>query len=107
MSWFEFSLNDFSVSFLSILLEGVPFMFIGTLLSGLVARELALVEKQSSAYFVGRTPLSRVENCIFYNGPVSGVRGRGGAVPLPVPMRPANSRTTRPHKHPPTPRSAQ
>ena len=36
MSWFEFSLNDFSVSFLSILLEGVPFMFIGTLLSGLV-----------------------------------------------------------------------
>ncbi len=36
MPWFEFSLNDFSISFLSILLEGVPFMFIGTLLSGLV-----------------------------------------------------------------------
>jgi hypothetical protein len=41
----------------------------GTLLSGLVARELALFEKQSSAYFLGRTPLSRVEASIFYNGP--------------------------------------
>ena len=41
----------------------------GTLLSGLVARELALYEKQSSAYFLGRTPLSRVEASIFYNGP--------------------------------------
>jgi hypothetical protein len=41
----------------------------GTLLSGLVARELALWEKQSSAYFVGRTPLSRLEASLFYNGP--------------------------------------
>jgi len=41
----------------------------GTLLSGLVARELALFEKQSSAFFLGRTPLSRVEACLFYNGP--------------------------------------
>jgi hypothetical protein len=41
----------------------------GTLLSGLVARELALYEKQSSAYFLGRTPLSRVEACVFFNGP--------------------------------------
>lgn len=41
----------------------------GTVLSGVVAHELALFEKQSSAYFLGRTPLSRVENCIFYNGP--------------------------------------
>jgi hypothetical protein len=41
----------------------------GTLLSGLVARELALYEKQSSAYFVGKTPLSRVEASLFYNGP--------------------------------------
>ena len=36
MTWFEFNLNDFSVSFLSILFEGVPFMFIGTLLSGFI-----------------------------------------------------------------------
>ena len=41
----------------------------GTLLSGLVVHELALYEKQSSAYFVGRTPLSRLENSLFYNGP--------------------------------------
>jgi len=41
----------------------------GTLLSGLVARELALYEKQSSAYFLGRTPLSRLENSLFFNGP--------------------------------------
>jgi uncharacterized protein len=36
MSWFTFNLQDFSVSFLSILFEGVPFMFIGTLLSGII-----------------------------------------------------------------------
>jgi hypothetical protein len=41
----------------------------GTVLSGIVAHELALFEKQSSAFFLGRTPLSRVENCLFYNGP--------------------------------------
>jgi hypothetical protein len=41
----------------------------GTLLSGLVARELGSVEKQSSAYFLGRTPLSRVEASLFYNAP--------------------------------------
>lgn len=36
MNWFTFNLQDFSVSFLSILFEGVPFMFIGTLLSGII-----------------------------------------------------------------------
>ncbi|MGH8095019.1 MAG: permease [Chthoniobacterales bacterium] len=36
MSWFHFNLQDFSISFLSILFEGVPFMFIGTLLSGVI-----------------------------------------------------------------------
>lgn len=41
----------------------------GTLLSGLLAHELALYEKQSSAYFLGRTPLSRLEGSIFFNGP--------------------------------------
>ena len=41
----------------------------GTLLSGLVVHEIALYEKQSSAYFVGRTPLSRLEASLFYNGP--------------------------------------
>ena len=36
MQWFSFNLLDFSVSFLSILFEGAPFMFIGTLIAGFV-----------------------------------------------------------------------
>jgi uncharacterized membrane protein YraQ (UPF0718 family) len=35
-SWFSFSLSDFSYAFLSVLLEGVPFILIGTLLSGVI-----------------------------------------------------------------------
>ena len=34
--WFTFSLSDFSYAFLSVLLEGVPFILIGTLLSGII-----------------------------------------------------------------------
>ncbi len=36
MSWFSFNPHDFSISFLSILFEGVPYLFLGTLLSGLI-----------------------------------------------------------------------
>lgn len=36
MTWFSFNLHDFSISFLSILFEGVPFMFIGTLIAGFI-----------------------------------------------------------------------
>ena len=36
MQWFSFNLLDFSVSFLSILFEVAPFMFIGTLIAGFV-----------------------------------------------------------------------
>jgi uncharacterized membrane protein YraQ (UPF0718 family) len=35
-SWFTFNLGDFSYAFLSVLLEGVPFLILGTLLSGLI-----------------------------------------------------------------------
>lgn len=35
-SWFSFSLPDFCYAFLSVLLEGVPFILLGTLLSGLI-----------------------------------------------------------------------
>jgi uncharacterized protein len=35
-SWFTFSFTDFSYAFLSVLLEGVPFILIGTLLSGFI-----------------------------------------------------------------------
>jgi len=34
--WFTFSFADFSYAFLSVLLEGVPFILLGTLLSGLI-----------------------------------------------------------------------
>jgi hypothetical protein len=34
--WFSFSLPDFSYAFLSVLLEGVPFILLGTMLSGLI-----------------------------------------------------------------------
>jgi len=36
MSWFSFHFNDFAFSFLSILLEGVPFILLGSLISGFV-----------------------------------------------------------------------
>ena len=36
MQWFNFSLEDFCVSFLGILFEGTPFMLIGTLIAGFV-----------------------------------------------------------------------
>jgi uncharacterized membrane protein YraQ (UPF0718 family) len=36
MSWFSFSINDFAYSFLSVLFEGVPFLLLGSIISGLV-----------------------------------------------------------------------
>lgn len=36
MSWFNFSLNDFSFAFLSVLFEGIAFLLLGSLISGFV-----------------------------------------------------------------------
>ena len=36
MNWFSFNFQDFSYSFLSILFEGIPFLLLGSLLSGMV-----------------------------------------------------------------------
>jgi len=36
MPWFSFHFNDFAFSFLSILLEGIPFVLLGSLISGFV-----------------------------------------------------------------------
>ena len=36
MSWFSFNPHDFSISFLSILFESVPYLLLGTLISGLI-----------------------------------------------------------------------
>ena len=41
----------------------------GTVLAGNVFRELGVFEKQSSAYFLSKSPLSRVEGNLMYNGP--------------------------------------
>lgn len=36
MPWFNFSFQDFAVSFLSVLFEGIPFLLLGSLIAGLV-----------------------------------------------------------------------
>lgn len=36
MSWFNFSFADFSLAFLSVLFEGIPFLLLGSLISGIV-----------------------------------------------------------------------
>jgi len=36
MPWFSFRLDDFAFSFLSVLFEGIPFLLLGSLISGLV-----------------------------------------------------------------------
>ena len=57
MSWFTFNLQDFSISFLSILFEGVPFMFIGTLLSGFID---AFVPSEKMEKILPRNPLAAI-----------------------------------------------
>jgi len=36
MSWFNFSFQDFAFAFLSVLFEGIPFLLLGSIISGLV-----------------------------------------------------------------------
>lgn len=57
MTWFTFNLQDFSVSFLSILFEGVPFMFLGTLLSGLID---AFVPSATMTKFLPRNKVAAI-----------------------------------------------
>ncbi len=57
MHWFTFNLQDFSVAFLSILFEGVPFMFIGTLISGFVD---AFVSPETLTKIQPRSPLAAI-----------------------------------------------
>jgi uncharacterized protein len=57
MTWFTFNLQDFSISFLSILFEGVPFMFIGTLLSGIID---AFVPSEKMEKFLPRNPIEAI-----------------------------------------------
>ncbi|MDB6153672.1 MAG: hypothetical protein JWL90_2125 [Chthoniobacteraceae bacterium] len=36
MSWFNFSFHDFALAFLSVIFEGIPFLLLGALISGMV-----------------------------------------------------------------------
>jgi uncharacterized membrane protein YraQ (UPF0718 family) len=60
MPWFNFSFHDFAVSFLSVLFEGIPFLLLGSLISGFVEvfvsseRVSKLLPKQpGAAIFLG------------------------------------------------------
>src|SRR6266404_678742 len=57
MNWFTFNLQDFSISFLSILFEGVPFMFIGTLISGIID---AFVPSEKIKGVLPRNPIAAI-----------------------------------------------
>ena len=57
MNWFTFNLQDFSVAFLSILFEGVPFMFIGTLISGIID---AFVPSETMTKYLPRNPIAAI-----------------------------------------------
>ncbi|MEK0445893.1 MAG: hypothetical protein RLZZ399_1214, partial [Verrucomicrobiota bacterium] len=57
MSWFNFSAGDFAVSFLSVLLEGVPFLLLGSLISGLVD---AFVSPEQLGKVLPKNPVAAV-----------------------------------------------
>lgn len=53
MNWFAFNLGDFAVSFLSVLLEGIPFLLLGSIISGVIE---ACVSPQRLAAALPRNP---------------------------------------------------
>jgi uncharacterized membrane protein YraQ (UPF0718 family) len=55
--WFSFSLPDFSYAFLSVLLEGVPFILLGTVMSGLIDQFLPA---RVMTRFLPRSPFAGV-----------------------------------------------
>ncbi len=57
MTWFSFHAGDFAVAFLSVLLEGIPFLLLGSLISGLVD---AFVSPERLAKILPRNPLAAV-----------------------------------------------
>jgi hypothetical protein len=57
MPWFSFHSGDFSVAFLSVLLEGIPFLLLGSLISGLVD---AFVSPERLSKILPRHPLAAI-----------------------------------------------
>lgn len=57
MTWFNFSAGDFAVSFLSVLLEGIPFLLLGSIISGCVE---AFVSSERLAKILPKSPVGAV-----------------------------------------------
>lgn len=57
MNWFSFHPGDFAVAFLSVLLEGIPFLLLGAIISGLVD---AFVSPERLARILPKNPLAAV-----------------------------------------------
>ncbi|MEQ1862419.1 MAG: permease [Chthoniobacteraceae bacterium] len=57
MDWFTFSFSDFSLAFLSVLIEGIPFLLLGALISGLVD---VYVSSERLAKMLPRNPFAAV-----------------------------------------------
>src|SRR6476620_11384532 len=57
MDWFHFSLQDFSLAFLSVLFEGIPFLLLGSLISGVVD---VFVSSERVAKILPRNPIGAI-----------------------------------------------
>jgi hypothetical protein len=57
MNWFSFHSGDFAVAFLSVLLEGIPFLLLGSLISGLVD---AFVSPERLSSILPKNPVAAV-----------------------------------------------
>ena len=57
MTWFNFNAGDVAVSFLSVLLEGIPFLLLGSLISGVVD---AFVSSEKLAKILPKNPVAAV-----------------------------------------------
>ncbi len=57
MSWFNFNFQDFAFAFLSVLMEGLPFLLIGSLISGLVD---VFVSSERVAKMLPRNPTGAI-----------------------------------------------
>jgi uncharacterized membrane protein YraQ (UPF0718 family) len=55
MDWFRFSFPDFAVNFLSVIFEGVPFLLLGSIISGLVD---VFVSSEKLTKFMPKNPVA-------------------------------------------------
>lgn len=60
MPWFSFHFDDFAVSFLSVLFEGIPFLLLGSLISGFVD---VFVSSERIAKMLPKSPAASILLC--------------------------------------------